>query len=339
MVDSVVSRDVRTFDPIPALQRTPWNTVLLFMQKTVIYNSDVTDPWFLNNKNDNVGVLGCLDRRLICNGENNCIPLSTNVSNMSSELQLNQGQTAILKRLSINIDAARFMVPNIVQHDSFLANDLAVYHSVLNLPNNQWQKELENWFLVGLTHLQLQSAQYVTSLNGLLNDTYRITPGADDSWMCFSQTIVRDDYTSFSSFGIAIIVLVGSLIIMLSFVINPIIAAMNAWFLNDTNDTLEWETDGLLQLQRLAYENGGMGHWSTGKHEVPLTHYQTRFGLPLHTESSQLKKKNAGMDMAATSTRSLTQSMELSRVSLLDVTKGNSRVVTLEDDDTSWRAV
>jgi len=310
------------------------------MYKAAVYDYQVTDPWFSINRktNDSVGVLGCLDRRLICNGEDNCAVLSTNITDMSLELQLSRGQAAILDRLSTNIDAARFMVSNIYQGDLFLANQLSLLGSIAALPDNQWQKELENWFQVGLTLLQLQTAQYVASTDGILNDTERIPPSDENRWMCKSQMIVRDDYTSFSLLGIVIIILIGGSIILLNLFISPIFAALNARFFRTTSDTLEWETDGLLQLQRLAYENGGIGHWTTGKHEVPLSHSRSRFGLPLHKESSQLKNVDMN-DTTATSTRSLTHSIELSRVSLLDVTKGGSRVVGAEDDDSAWRAV
>ena len=43
---------------------------------------------------------------------------------------------------------------------------------------------------------------------------------------------------------------------------------------------MQWTLDGKLQLQRLAYEEAGHGHWSGGASSVPVTRKNDLIGVP-----------------------------------------------------------
>ena len=43
---------------------------------------------------------------------------------------------------------------------------------------------------------------------------------------------------------------------------------------------MQWTLDGKLQLQRLAYEEAGQGHWNGGASSVPVTRKNDLLGIP-----------------------------------------------------------
>jgi hypothetical protein len=83
-------------------------------------------------------------------------------------------------------------------------------------------------------------------------------------------------------FGLALFFVVGSLIVVISFALEPLLAALhNRWGYQE-NAYLEWVTQETLQLQRLAHEELGFGTWSGATNAVPTT---------------KLDEKLAGLDL------------------------------------------
>lgn len=85
------------------------------------------------------------------------------------------------------------------------------------------------------------------------------------------QKIVNADYFNFSVFGLAITLAIGGLIIVLSYIIEPLVN----WIQKSRNlnayARLEWSTNDTLQLQRLAHEELEMGTWDCYTAAVPVT--------------------------------------------------------------------
>lgn len=286
MLDSTDYYDLGWFHPISQLS-TDGNTVLLFLQRNIAYITPTSDPWFANNNEDTVGVLGCVDRRYYCNGRSKCTHISYETSNISSILGLNARQTAILNRMNRTIAESSFFMPNSVSAQALLANDAATERTLSTLPNNQWMAELQNWFSVGLLQLQLQTAQYVTQLTAGIE---KIVPTDEDEWMCDNQIVVRGDYISFSILGLAIILTIGGSCVGINLCLDSIVATFDKRFNRDPYKALEWKTDGLLQLQRHAYEGRGIGQWVDVSANVPVTRYNETLGLPLNEDSRSLQQ-------------------------------------------------
>lgn len=85
------------------------------------------------------------------------------------------------------------------------------------------------------------------------------------------QKIRSTAYASFSIFGLLFTFVVGSLIILTSYLLEPISKLLHKKWGFKTLAYLEWTTNATLQLQRLAHEELGFGTWSKGTGEVPTT--------------------------------------------------------------------
>ncbi len=85
------------------------------------------------------------------------------------------------------------------------------------------------------------------------------------------KKILSEGFISFSIFGIACIFGGGGLIVLLSFMLDPILS----WCLDRSGRhryaKLEWSTNETIQLQRMAHEGSGMGTWSRGTNSIPVT--------------------------------------------------------------------
>lgn len=85
------------------------------------------------------------------------------------------------------------------------------------------------------------------------------------------QRILSSDYTSFSVFGLCFIYVIGALIIAISYLLEHI----QAWLYRRRNlkeyAYLEWTANETLQLQRMAYQGVGSGHWSRYTNRIPMT--------------------------------------------------------------------
>jgi len=141
-------------------------------------------------------------------------------------LNLNARQQSILGRLNSIIDGTEFFIPLAIEGGgALLANKFTTYFDPPT--DGHWMDELENWFSIGLLSLQLQTAQYAMDLSPtMFSDTVQ-TPNENDSWMCNSQIIYRDDYISFNVLGLTIIILVGGFLVVLSLCLDLIMKKVN----------------------------------------------------------------------------------------------------------------
>ncbi|KAI0977246.1 hypothetical protein F4678DRAFT_477341 [Xylaria arbuscula] len=154
---------------------------------------------------------------------------------------------------------------------------LASRRSLLNglqgpLPNDQWKLDISNWWNISLAGLQ---ASMVDTANGITDPalvrlkTNATNPGQEA--MCQNQKILSTLYTSVSLFGLYFTYIVGTLIIVTSFVLDPILSFAQKRWKNREYENLEWACNETLQLQRLAYEESGQGDWSKCMDSIPVT--------------------------------------------------------------------
>lgn len=87
------------------------------------------------------------------------------------------------------------------------------------------------------------------------------------------QKILSTAYTNFSVLGLVIILVVGGLIILISYTLETIIVFIEKRRGITKHSLLEWFTDETFQLQRLAHEELGVGTWEgcVGTRAVPVT--------------------------------------------------------------------
>jgi hypothetical protein len=92
------------------------------------------------------------------------------------------------------------------------------------------------------------------------------------------QKIKSTAFTSFSVFGLLFTFIVGSLIALTSYLLEPVSRMLYKKWGFQTFAHLEWNTNATLQLQRLAHEQLGFGTWSKGAAEIPVTEADNLLG-------------------------------------------------------------
>ncbi|KAI1327963.1 hypothetical protein F5Y16DRAFT_420312 [Xylariaceae sp. FL0255] len=140
------------------------------------------------------------------------------------------------------------------------------------LAPNQWQLDVTHWFDILMASFQTSFPQTVffnPSDPELLRLHQNFNNTAADR-LCKNQKIRSTAYVSFSLFGILFVYIIGFIIILASYLINPV--ARFLFKMGYARYTyLEWTTNSTLQLQRLAHEGRGFGTWSGGRDKIPVT--------------------------------------------------------------------
>lgn len=93
------------------------------------------------------------------------------------------------------------------------------------------------------------------------------------------QKILSTAYTNFSVFGLATIIIIGGIIIILSYTLEPLVACIQHRRNLDIYERLEWTVNETLQLQRLAHEELGVGTWLNCDRDVPVMERAERLGV------------------------------------------------------------
>jgi hypothetical protein len=136
------------------------------------------------------------------------------------------------------------------------------------LPNYQWQIEVGTWVAAAFAYLQQTIVQYAAGQNNY-DPNLIIPPSSDyEQAMCSKQTLKSlSGYISFSFLGIALILVVGSIV----FIIGSAMESIGDWIwphLRHHDDQQigqysrkAWTLDNSFQLQRKAFEGQLQGNW------------------------------------------------------------------------------
>lgn len=244
------------------------------------YHSDPTTHRWVN-------ALACIDQYQYCNPMNKqCTTLSSSALAHKfldeNEIGLNDAQTITLLRL----DSITFFLTTYnnvhPRGDSALRASETVNDLVqVGLPNDQWMTEVSSWFAVSMARLQQKVIQYATGPGYIPDGMYLSRPLERQEKMCKNQ-ILRSSTatTSFSVLGVTIILIVGAALIPTSLILPSAVGFLRRLFKRKHYKSLQWTLDGKFQLQRLAYEEAGQGHWTGGADSVPLTRKHDVLGLP-----------------------------------------------------------
>ncbi len=150
------------------------------------------------------------------------------------------------------------------------------------LPSNQWELEADNWFSTGMNIIQRYIAETATGAPGQYAK-YTMNAAANDTelqWFC-ANYIMRDSaYQSFSILALSLIAGFGGLAILASLWLETIIGWIQTKLNRGTFHKMCWKLDSALQLQRMAYEEAGMGNWVRCTDDIPLTEKGDEIGLP-----------------------------------------------------------
>lgn len=86
-------------------------------------------------------------------------------------------------------------------------------------------------------------------------------------------------YSSFSVLGLSLIIALGTTLIILDLSLESILGWWDQKLHRNPYQRLEWQSNEILQLQRLAHEAYGAGRWEKVNQRVPVTHGQDNLAM------------------------------------------------------------
>ncbi|KAI8712647.1 hypothetical protein NCS52_01363300 [Fusarium sp. LHS14.1] len=305
------------FEPITELRRNDADITIAFLSNSFIAVSGIdgpcSDPFFSATKEmlqgdavhgyywpDNpVTGLGCIEQYQFSKaGSEEWTPLASfgdASTNLTFIDQLSIKQVAAFAPIQwamrvSGIDQAL----DILRTEALRARkDPGMYNDLQHpLPNDQWIREVEYWFMIGLAKLQLGVVNVSLGPqdpknSGMRDNTTWVVQKRKDlmDYVCSSQKIHSLEFKNLHKAGfIALAVLGGLAIILPSLVLRTMI-----WWRKGQDDVLTWKSYGQLQLQRMAAEGAGVQGWKKGNEDVPL--------LDPHDQSSgDVDVRNVGVD-------------------------------------------
>ena len=290
--------------PIPALNRTDADVSLFFLAPTgITYEAPVADPFFAASTpynvsagdgvnhtyytaNQEVYALACADQHQLCNPTNGkCSPLSgtSQVNSNLPGLDLNIAQLATFVTMDLTIMSTdTYYSVNSRGSRALRASETLNQGSQIALPDNQWMTEVSTWFAVSMAKLQQKTVRYAIGSSYVPKGVTLVGPtNRYEENICNNTKIQsQSGITSFSVLGVSIILIVGSLLISISLLLSTVMCFIRQKRRWKAYKSLQWTLDNKLQLQRLAYEEAGQGHWSGGTDSVPVTRRGDKLGVP-----------------------------------------------------------
>ncbi|KAF9634368.1 hypothetical protein BFW01_g5263 [Lasiodiplodia theobromae] len=288
------------FYPIDEL-RAPYADVSLFFLAAngIQFRNATDDPWFSAHRtgadpgeyssgfvldqvflqDDPASVVGCVHREQLCNpnmpdGSDKCTPLSSGVDNaiVYPSIARDEAEVKALNWFRIITTMGWsdvYTLINVLGMSALNARQKVRWGLQGALPDNQWQIEVESWFNMAMAGLQMSYHEVATGPSN--PDVPKLS---DDlgGMFCHNQKMRSTAYTNISTLGLALIFGLGGFIIVLSYTIEPITACIQTRRRSDHYSRLEWVANDVLQLQRLAHEELGLGGvWRNCAGAVPTT--------------------------------------------------------------------
>lgn len=298
-----------TWLPVPELSRTNADiSLFLLAPNSVRYDTRVDDPffsahllggstissgtnftWYISDYF--VNALACADQHQFCNpADNQCTELTstTILEKQFLRIGLNAVQKMTGRRLLLDLGfTSTYLSVNGRGSSSLRAQETLYDLEQAPLPDNQWMIEVSSWFAVSMAKLQQSVVQYATGPPHLATGSHLFRPTDPiNVAMCGSQKVRNSFNTiSFSLLGVAIILIVGTMLILTNLILDLVVGWIQSRWNIGNYRHLQWISDDKLQLQRMAYEEAGIGTWSGTTSAVPVTKYGDRLGLPLNTDA------------------------------------------------------
>jgi hypothetical protein len=275
-------------------------TLMLIAPNSVIHFDPNDDPVFAASiRMDARGSIGylpdrwvspiaCVDQHQLCNPNNDeCTPLldrqSVIDSAMEDSMALNLEQVVTVQRFGmVLLESSPFYHTIWTRTQSFLrAQEKVAGISGQPLPSNQWKIEMRALFEDTLANLQYHMMEYAagSSAPGTINvtkpwDNSPAEAGRAAAYkdMCYNQRTKETQGTlNFSILGLALLFGLGLYIILLSFILEFLMALIQKWLGRGIGRARRWERDGTLQQMRLLYEIQGAGDWKGTTEDFPCT--------------------------------------------------------------------
>ena len=241
-----------TFIPIPELEQKEADLFLFYLSYIGNYLEPVDDPWFAAHqpfsfrvsptnvvttyvRDKPITTIGCTEQYQICTAPGSCTRLlgyDQVQQSISANLSLTPKQNVTLNQLlwsAVSADIFQIVNGLAASTTPLLATQKRQngYHTTsVQLPSDQWKLELANWMSICMAHLQRVTVESETGQIAA-QPRYLVPPATDsEEWICQNLMIRSDTYQSFSVLALSMMVFVGTVVLVLSFVIEPMVAWM-----------------------------------------------------------------------------------------------------------------
>ncbi|KAK7995754.1 hypothetical protein PG991_015221 [Apiospora marii] len=154
-----------------------------------------------------------------------------------------------------------------------LASKGLVFSAVaLGLPDDQWKRDVVKWWSMIMATWQMAYINAVRGPNMPEFEELRTYPVNDtEKTFCENQKILSTAHTSFSMFGLCFTLATGALIIMISYILDPLFECLHTRYRHKSYQHLEWRSNATLQIHRLGEEQVGFSTWENCTALVPTT--------------------------------------------------------------------
>ncbi|KAL1641072.1 hypothetical protein SLS58_006344 [Diplodia intermedia] len=283
------------FTPIDSLRHDDADVTLFFLSaNNIFYLGEINDPWYaahdllLNDTtlggpiywaDEPASPLGCVLRYQICDPSkprgSDCTALRG-----QTEIELDVAEEFKARGMSNKrLNMLMWYIATVFQPSSLFQSEPMFLGSsslksnympgpgfLAELPDNQWQLDVEHWHEIEMTSMQMRAVRAT-----VMEAWNRVPNNTEEKSLCQSQKIRSTQHSNFSVFGLIIIFTVGGVIIALQYTIKPRLACAKRRRDLDIHSRMEWGAKESLQLQRLAHESVGAGTWARCDEMVPVT--------------------------------------------------------------------
>ncbi|TGJ80760.1 hypothetical protein E0Z10_g8000 [Xylaria hypoxylon] len=282
--------------PSPKLRRDDGDSYIIFLSGNgVLFSQPSADAWYRANKragsitlttldseanafmfDEPASPLGCVQQFQFCfevpPQEKQCGPLASFADSASIAFNMSPSDAAaehLIWVFSQIVGTSISQVVKVLETQALTARQNLIVGLQGPIAPNQWQLDVVHWWATSLALIQSNFIDSVVGPSDRRLNKYIIPP--DDKAICSSQKIRNTAYTSFSVFGLYFLFISGALLILLSFLIEPLLSCLHHRRKYSQYRYLEWVTNESLQLHRLAHEGIGWGTWSRGTEDIPTT--------------------------------------------------------------------
>ncbi|KAL9618940.1 MAG: hypothetical protein Q9160_006404 [Pyrenula sp. 1 TL-2023] len=224
------------------------------------------------------GVLGCVVRDRFCNPNKDLCEENTNeleFDTLVSRLKLNERQNTTLWTIIASAYGLASAVSDTVENRamaSLLARNSLRRGLIESLAEDQWKVEVIYWQSIAMAKLQRALLEQFTGPADEAMSKFVQAPATQEQKeACGTQKIISNAHANFNMLGLAITLIIGSIIILLSFSIETIVKIIQRWRKKGLYQRLEWVSNDILQLQRMAFEEAGFGTWVSAAGQIPIT--------------------------------------------------------------------
>ncbi|KAK8030199.1 hypothetical protein PG993_011490 [Apiospora rasikravindrae] len=155
----------------------------------------------------------------------------------------------------------------------FLSSEELIYGALAQgVSDDQWKQDVARWWE---TILATQQLSYINTVRGPSEPEFDDMrwPLANDyeRSFCESQKILSTAHTSFSMFGLCFTFATGALIVLISYLLDPIFGFLHTRFRHKSYQHLEWRSNSTLQIHRQAEEQIGPSTWTKCTSRIPVS--------------------------------------------------------------------